>query len=93
MCKGRVMEATLCGALLMEQRNRETETWFTEDKHYVGFSGEKELLEKVRYFLAHSEERMTIAKTGHEHAVKNYAARKYWEAVITKFAPLSATVR
>lgn len=81
-CKGRVMEATNCGALLMEQRNLETAYWLEEDQEYVAFNDERELIEKTRYYLSHDAERMEIATAGAHRVHAEYSAEKYWRQVL-----------
>lgn len=86
-CKGRTIEATLCGALLMEQRNPETERWLTPGEDYVDYSDERELVEKCHYYLEHEDERQAIAAHGHEKASRLYSADAYWRMIIKKLLP------
>ena len=81
-CKGRVIEATLSGALLFEQENPETERWLTSGIHHVSFGDERDLLDKVKYYLAHEDERAAMALAGQTHAAKNLSADVYWRKVI-----------
>jgi hypothetical protein len=55
-CKGRVVEAALSGALLIEQANPETEHWLTPGEHYAAFGDERDLVDVVRYYLAHEND-------------------------------------
>ena len=79
--KGRVFEAIACGALLLESRNIPTTTYFTPDEHYAEFSGLKELVEKVRYFLANDDRRQRISSAGHQRFLERYTGRHFWEKV------------
>ena len=45
-CKGRTIETTLCGALLIEQENPETKKWFRPGIDYVSFTDERDLVAK-----------------------------------------------
>lgn len=81
-CKGRVIEATLSGALLFEQANAETARWLTAGVHFVAFENERDLLEKVRHYLAHDDERTAIAAAGTDHAERTLSARVYWQRVL-----------
>jgi hypothetical protein len=61
----RTFEAMSCGALLLTKRIANgQELLFEENKHYVAYADEQELLEKVGYYLAHPAERAAIAATG-----------------------------
>jgi len=86
-CKGRTIEATLCGALLMEQRNPETERWFTPGKDYADYADERELVDKCRYYLEHEDERAEIAASGHEKASRLYSADAYWRMIFERLLP------
>jgi len=84
-CKGRVMEITLCGALLVEQENPETRRWFEPGIDYLDYRHEKDLIDKVRYYLAHEEERAAIARVGHQKAIENYTAEAFWRRLFAEF--------
>lgn len=61
----RVFEALSCGAMLLTQRAPNgQETLFQEGVHYAGFDDDRELIEKVTYYLEHDEERCAIAAAG-----------------------------
>ena len=46
--------------------------WFTVGEHLVTFSDAADLQEKVRYFLAHDEERQRIADAARQHVLKHH---------------------
>ena len=83
-CKGRVFEATLCGAMLMEAENSETARWFEPMVDYVPFTNETDLIEKVKYYLSHDSERMEIAGRGHHKAKERYTGEIFWKNVFRK---------
>ncbi len=61
----RTFEAMSCGAMLLTRRvNNGQELLFEEDKHYAAFADEKELFDKVAYYIAHPEECTKIAAAG-----------------------------
>ncbi len=61
----RTFEAMSCGAMLLTRRvNNGQELLFEEGKHYAAFDDEKELFEKVAYYLAHPDECAMIAAAG-----------------------------
>lgn len=61
----RTFEAMSCGAMLLTRRvNNGQEYLFEEGKHYAAFADEKELFDKVAYYLAHPEECAMIASAG-----------------------------
>ena len=85
-CKGRTIETTLCGALLMEQENPETKKWFRPGVDYVAYTNERDLVAKVDYYLTHEEERRRIAAHGHRTASTRYSADQYWKIVFGRLA-------
>ena len=80
--KGHVFEATLCGAMLMEADNPDTAKLFEPMVDYVPFKDEKDLVDKVKYYLAHDAEREEIAANGHKKVNEKYSARMFWKTVL-----------
>ena len=78
-CKGRVIEITLCGALLIEQENQETRKWFEPGIDYVDYKDERDLLEKTKYYLANPNELKEIAARGAAKAASCYSADMFWK--------------
>jgi hypothetical protein len=73
----RVFEAMGAGAMLLTGRaDNGLERLFEDGVHLVTFEGDAELMEKAAYYLAHDEERMAIARAGHERVL----AAHTWEA-------------
>jgi hypothetical protein len=61
----RFFEALSCGAMLLTRRLESgQEALFTEGVHYVGFSTEEELFQKVERYLKNDAERCRIAAAG-----------------------------
>ncbi len=59
----RCFEVMASGALLMTTRPSElSQLGFIEGRHYVSFDNEPELLEAVKFYLHHEEERRNIAE-------------------------------
>lgn len=81
-CKGRVFEAMLCGAMLLEGRNPETEQWFDPMLDFVPFDDHRDLVDKVRHFVSHDEERAEVAARGHAKASRLYTGTTFWRAIL-----------
>jgi hypothetical protein len=79
--KGRVHEIMLCGALMLETRNPQTPHHFTPMKDYVTFDSKEDLVEKIRYFLAHDDQRAEIAARGRERARRDCDNAAFWDHV------------
>jgi len=73
----RVFEAMGAGAMLLTGRaDNGLDLLFEDGVHLVTFEGDAELMEKAAYYLAHDEERMAIARAGHELVTRAHT----WEA-------------
>jgi len=82
--KGRVFEAILCGAMLLESENPQIRCYFTPGKDYVSFDSEDDLVDKIKYFLEHEDERLEIAARGELKVRKYYNHTEFWKKVIIK---------
>lgn len=82
--KGRIFEATLCGAMLLDSENLETAMWFEPMVDYVPFTDETDLVEKARYYLEHDSEREEIASKGYQKAKEVYTAERFWRAIFDR---------
>jgi glycosyltransferase involved in cell wall biosynthesis len=82
--KGRIFEATLCGALLLDAENDQTRRWFTPAEEYVPFADEHDLVEKVKHYLEHEDQRESIARRGWLKAVTSYNSYRFWQTVLDR---------
>ena len=80
--KARVFETMRCGSLLLEERNSQTALLFTENVDYLAFASPEELLEKIRYCLAHEDHRARIAKAGQDKVQRLFGGEQFWDAVL-----------
>ncbi|EFK08351.1 conserved hypothetical protein [delta proteobacterium NaphS2] len=82
--KGRVLEAMMCGAAVMESDNPETSEWFKPMKDYIPFRGTKDLVDKVRYYLENDKERQKIARNGYLAATQKYSCKRFWNVLLAE---------
>lgn len=72
----RDFEAPMSGAFYLLDYVDEIEAFFELDREIVCFSSRDELVEKVRYYLAHPDEREAIRAAGHERALRDHTWQK-----------------
>ena len=83
---GRTLEATLSNCLLLEEANPETRGMFKVDEEFVEWKTADELIEKIKYYTQHWEERKKIAKAGCDRATKYYNSNIWWDTVVRAVA-------
>lgn len=82
--KGRVLEAMLCGALLLEPNNLQTQRWFTAGVEYDTFGSFEELVRKAAFYLKDQDARLAMADRAAEKAETILSARAFWTAVFAR---------
>ncbi len=69
----RSFEIPACGGLMLHERNEEVQSFYEDGEEMLSFETPEELVEKVRYYLEHPDERRTIARAGRERCVPAYS--------------------
>lgn len=73
--KQRDFDALFTGALYITSRNPDLEELLIDGKHIVYYDNKQDMIEKVKYYLAHDEEREAIA----HNAMHEGLARHTWD--------------
>ena len=68
----RHMEATGMGALLLSENRPSLRAFFGEDE-VAAFASAEDLLEQIRYYLAHEDERQTVAAQGQARCLRDFS--------------------
>jgi hypothetical protein len=76
--KPRAFEVASCGALLMEDWDTEVARLLEPSQDFVIFQSKEELMDLVRYYLKHVDEREAIAVSGWQKTTGVYSARNMW---------------
>ncbi len=72
------------GGFLMTSFQLEYMDFFENGKDYVYYESHDDLLRKTEYYLNHEDERVQIARNGHEKAVKFHSYEKRMEFILDK---------
>ncbi len=70
--KGRNFEVPGCGAFLLTGHADNLEDYYADGAQIVCFDDTDDLIEKVRYYLSHEEERAAIAQAGYQRTLKEH---------------------
>jgi spore maturation protein CgeB len=70
--KGRNFEIPMAGGFLLTQYVNGIENYFLPGKEIETFKSKSELIDKIRYYLTHDEERESIRQAGHDRAIKEH---------------------
>jgi spore maturation protein CgeB len=68
----RIFEAMACGTLVISDNQRDVFSLFKDGEHLIGFDHPDDLVEKIRYYLEHPEERKEIARRGRQEVLQNH---------------------
>lgn len=86
----RTFELPAHQTMTITERTEDHKRLFEEDKEMVFFSNNKELLDKVRYYLKHDKEREGIAKAGRLRCVNsNYTYDCRYTKILDKIKELT----
>lgn len=76
--KGRNFEVPGCGGFLMTGDADNLSDYYSDGKQVVVFDNDVDLIEKIRYYLSHEEERAAIAQAGHQRTLQEHTyARRF----------------
>lgn len=83
-CKGRVWEILASRTLLLERKNIPTSLLLKPGVHYVEFINEKDLEEKINYYLKNNEERIAIQNNGYNFYMEKYNSKIFWNKIFNE---------
>jgi hypothetical protein len=85
----RSIEIPACGAFMLAERTDEHLALFEEGKEAAYFSSDEELVDKVKYYLAHEDQRKRIAAAGRQRCIKSgYSNRERLKTMMQKILAL-----
>jgi hypothetical protein len=78
----RDVEIPMTGGFLLTEACSETENYYQPGKHLDTFTGEDDLLEKARWYLAHPSERERIARDGRAYGLAHHTWKHRFHALL-----------
>jgi spore maturation protein CgeB len=91
--KGRVFEVPACGGLLLTEYAPGLEKYFRLEEEIVSFHGRRSMLRKVRWLLAHDEERASIAAAGLRRTLREHTYEKRLAEILDLVVPAARRTR
>lgn len=82
----RLFEATGVGTMLITDAKNDLKKLFVPGKEVETYSSAPELLEKVKYYLAHPKERDQIAKAGQKRTLKDHTYKIRMQELVDIFS-------
>lgn len=79
--KGRMFKIMGCGGFFLTDPTEGLEILYTPGKEIECFSNFNELVEKIRYYLTHNEEREKIAQAGYERSLCDHTCEKRFNEI------------
>lgn len=90
----RTFQIPATGAFMLHERTPEILSYFIEDKECACFDKPEEVVQKIAYYLSHTEIREKIAAAGHQRALHSgYCVDNQSGTVLRKFAELRLAAR
>ena len=80
--KGRSTKIALCGSFVLSEYAPGIDRMFDVGREIDVFRDEGELVEKVRFYLAHEAQREEMAARAHARALEQYDEAKFWPAFV-----------
>ncbi len=79
--KARIFEIPACGGFLMTGYADDLEKYYALGKEIIVYENIPDLVEKVRYYLGHDEERERIARAGYERTIREHTYEKRFREI------------
>lgn len=82
--KGRVMEALMCGAMLLESENHLTKMFLAPGEDYIEYNSTQDCADKIKYYLDNPDLRKKIAYQGTQTYLNTYSNSQYWRLIFER---------
>jgi len=82
--KARHFEIPACGGFVITSPADDLERYYVPDKEIVLYRNVPELVEKIRYYLAHDKEREAIAEAGYQRTLRDHTYEKRFSEIFRR---------
>jgi spore maturation protein CgeB len=82
--KGRNFEVPGCGGFLLTGEAENLGEYYDIDKEIITFSSTGDMIAKVKYYLAHEEQRKAIANAGYERTLREHMFNHRLDAIFAR---------
>lgn len=79
--KERQFQVPGCGTMEITQDADDLRDYYKLGEEIVVYKDNKDLVEKIKYYLAHPEEREAIAKRGYERTIRDHSNKRRYEDI------------
>ncbi len=79
--RARNFEVPACGTFELTEDADDLRDYYKLGEEIVVYKDEKDLVEKIRYYLAHPGEREEIARRGYERTIRDHSTEKRFEDI------------
>lgn len=79
--KARPFELSACGAFVVSGYADDLGSYYKENEEMVFYRNPAELPEKIKYYLAHDDERKKIAEAGHKRTASDHVYEKRFSKI------------
>lgn len=79
--KARNFEVPACGTFELTEDADDLRDYYELGKEIVTYKDEKDLVEKIKYYLAHPREREEIERRGYERTIKDHSIERRFEDI------------
>jgi hypothetical protein len=80
----RDFEVPMSGGFYLVEAMEELAEFFTPDKEIIFYRSPAEMLEKIRYYLSHEDDRQRIRQAGHHRALAEHTWRHRFQAAFAE---------
>jgi spore maturation protein CgeB len=82
--KARTFEVPGCGGFLLTEKAEDLQTYYDIGTEIACFDGTRDLVDKIKYYLAHEDERMAIAQAGYARTLRDHTYGTRFEEIFSQ---------